>query len=234
MPGSMRQRGENSWNLRVYAGRDAVTGRKISVERTVRGNKREASKVLAAMVAEVDRRPVTSARKGTVAELCREWLDFATSSFSPKTVETTRMYIEDPIVPLLGPLQVAKLTPSDLDRFYRQLLEVGRSRGPYAPATIRRVHGIIRRALSQGASTFKALPSHSEASRHRFWWVQTTAIPSWAEEIYEGVPMISASSRASSYFNLASSNRPNIVNELAQPVNAPQAFIRYPALLERG
>src|SRR5271168_3291653 len=150
MPGSMRQRGENSWNLRVYAGRDAVTGRKISVERTVRGNKREASKVLAAMVAEVDRRPVASAGKGTVGQLCREWLDHATPSFSPKTVETTRMYIEDPIVPLLGSVQVSKLTPADLDRCYRQLLEVGRSRGPYAPATIRRVHGIIRRALSQG------------------------------------------------------------------------------------
>jgi Phage integrase, N-terminal SAM-like domain len=112
-----------------------VTGRKISVERTVRGNKREASKVLAAMVAEVDRRPLTSVGKGTVAELCREWLDLATPSFSPKTVVTTRMYIEDPIVPLLGSLHVAKLTPSDLDPFYRQLLEVGRSRGPYAPAT---------------------------------------------------------------------------------------------------
>ena len=43
----------------------------------MRGNNREASKVLAAMVAEVDRRPVASAGKGTVAELCREWLDFA-------------------------------------------------------------------------------------------------------------------------------------------------------------
>ncbi len=150
MPGSMRQRGENSWNLRVYAGRDAVTGQKISIERTVRGNKREASKVLAAMVAEVDRRPVTSAAKGTVAQLCREWLDHASPSFSPKTVETTRMYIDDPIIPLLGSMPVAKLTPADLDRFYRQLLKVGRSRGPYAPATIRRVHGIIRRALAQG------------------------------------------------------------------------------------
>ena len=150
MPGSMRQRGENSWNLRVYAGRDALTGRKISVERTVRGNKREASKVLAAMVAEVDQRAVASLRKGTVASLCREWLEHASPSFSPKTVETTRMYIEDPIIPALGSIPVAKLTPSDLDRFYRQLLEVGRSRGPYAPATIRRVHGIIRRALTQG------------------------------------------------------------------------------------
>src|SRR6202012_214599 len=77
-------------------------------------------------------------------------LAHATPSFSATTVETTRMYIEDPIIPALGSTQVAKLTPTDLDRFYRQLLEVGRSRGPYAPATIRRVHGIIRRALTQG------------------------------------------------------------------------------------
>jgi len=119
MPGSMRQRGENSWNLRVYAGRDAVTGRKISVERTVRGNKREASKALAAMVAEVDRRPAGSAGKGTVALLCREWLNQAAPGFSPKTVQTTRMYIEDPIIPALGSLPVTKLTPADLDRFYR-------------------------------------------------------------------------------------------------------------------
>ena len=123
---------------------------RFSVERTVHGNKREASKALAAMVAEVDRRPVTTSGKNTVAVLCREWLDHASPSFSPKTVETTRMYIEDPIVPVLGSIPVAKLTPADLDRFYRQLLEVGRSRGPYAPATIRRVHGIIRRALTQG------------------------------------------------------------------------------------
>jgi integrase len=150
MPGSIRQRGENSWNLRVYAGRDPVTGRKLSVERTVRGNKRQASKALAAMVAEVDQRPAGALGRGTVAALCREWLAHASPSFSPKTVEITRMYIEDPIIPALGSLQVAKLTPADLDRFYRQLLEVGRSRGPYAPATIRRVHGIVRRALSQG------------------------------------------------------------------------------------
>jgi integrase len=102
------------------------------------------------MVAEVDRRPVTSAGKGTVATLCHEWLAHASSSFSPKTIEVTKMYIEDPIIPVLGAIPVSKLTPNDLDRFYRQLLEVGRSRGPYAPATIKRVHGIIRRALTQG------------------------------------------------------------------------------------
>jgi hypothetical protein len=103
---------------------------KRHVERTFRGTKRDASKALAAMVVEVDQRPVGMLNKGTVAALCRAWLAHATPSFSAKTVETTRMYIEDPIIPLLGTTQVAKLTPTDLDRFYRQLLEVGRSRGP--------------------------------------------------------------------------------------------------------
>ncbi len=137
--------------LRVYAGRDPVTGRKRlrrahrpwQQARGIQGAGRHGGRG----------RPASCrhrAGKGTVAALCREWLDHATPSFSPKTVETTRMYIEDPIIPALGSLQVAKLTPADLDRFYRQLLEVGRSRGPYAPATIRRVHGIIRRALTQG------------------------------------------------------------------------------------
>jgi hypothetical protein len=51
------------------------------------------------MVAEVDSCPVVSAGKGTLVGLCREWLDFTTPSFSPKTVETTRMHIEDPIIP---------------------------------------------------------------------------------------------------------------------------------------
>ncbi len=50
MPGSMRQRGERSWTSGSTPAVIRVTGRKVSVEGTVRGTKREASKVLAAMV----------------------------------------------------------------------------------------------------------------------------------------------------------------------------------------
>ena len=151
MPGSMRQRGENSWNLRVYAGRDrgdrsqglgrANSPRQRSAKRRRCWLRWWPRSTAARSLGPGREQWPSSVGSGSISP---------TPSFSPKTVETTRMYIEDPIVPLLGSLQVAKLTPSDLDRFYRQLLEVGRSRGPYAPATIRRVHGIIRRALTQG------------------------------------------------------------------------------------
>ena len=71
-------------------------------------------------------------------------------SFSPRTVSTTRQYMETAIIPGIGAIPAAKLTAADLDRFYRQLLKHGAGHGPYAPATIRRVHGIVRRALTQG------------------------------------------------------------------------------------
>jgi integrase len=150
MPGSMRQRGQNSWQLRVHSGRDPITGRKRYVERTVRGNKRQAAKALAALVTEVDRSEPGSQQKGTVGELLNEWLAHVSPDFSPETVVSTRMYLNDPIIPAIGSIQATRLTPAELDRFYRQLLTVGRSRGPYAPATIRRVHGIIRSAFAQG------------------------------------------------------------------------------------
>jgi integrase len=150
MPGSMRQRGEESWQLRVHAGRDPITGRKRYVERTFRGNKRQASRALAALVTESDQLAPRSSKEGTVSALLNEWLEHATPSFSPKTVATCRMYIDNPIIPAIGSLPAGKLTAAELDRFYRHLLKAGGGHGPYAPATIRRVHGIIRRAMTQG------------------------------------------------------------------------------------
>jgi integrase len=150
MSGSIRQRGADSWQLRVHAGRDSITGRKRYVERTFHGTKREASKALAALVVEADRLTPRSTKEGTVAALLIEWLEHATPSFSPKTVAITRMYIDSPIIPAIGSLPAGKLVPADLDRFYRHLLSVGGKKGPYAPATVRRVHGIIRSAMTQG------------------------------------------------------------------------------------
>lgn len=61
-----------------------------------------------------------------------------------------RGYVDDPTIPAVGALSVAKLGTADLDRFYRHLLAVGGKRGPYKPASVRRVHGILCRPLAQG------------------------------------------------------------------------------------
>ena len=70
MAGSMRQRGEDSWQLRVHAGRDSLTGRKRYVERTFHGTKREASKALSALVVEAERLTPRAAREGHGGARC--------------------------------------------------------------------------------------------------------------------------------------------------------------------
>lgn len=150
MGGSMRQRGKDSWNLRVFLGWDPVAKRRSYLERTVRGTRREASAALAALVLDAERLSPNAPRLGTFAALSEEWLEHASTSLSPRTVVTIRGYLDHAILPALGQVQVAKLTAADLDRFYRRLLKIGGPKGPYAPATVQRVHGIIRRALGQG------------------------------------------------------------------------------------
>jgi integrase len=110
MGGSMRQRGKDSWNLRVFVGWDPVAKQRSYLERTVRGTRREASTALAALVLEAERLSPGAPRQGTVGALCEEWLARATSSLSPRTVVSTRGYLDQAILPALGHVQAARLT----------------------------------------------------------------------------------------------------------------------------
>jgi integrase len=87
----------------------------------------------------------------TVGELLEAWFDLARYDFSPKTVRETRGVLDHYLLPGLGTVRLVKLKASDLDSFYRRLAASGGAGGaPLAPGTVRRVHGILRRALSQG------------------------------------------------------------------------------------
>ena len=145
----MRRRGK-SWELRVYLGRDAVSGKKRWATRTVRVGKREAQRALTAMVAEADTGRLART-DATVGELLECWFEQAKDDFSPKTVLETRGFIDRNLPPALAQVPLGKLKPDALDRYYRSLRSGDGNGGrPLAPATIRRIHGILRRALSQG------------------------------------------------------------------------------------
>lgn len=148
--GSLRQRGPSSWQLRVHVGRDATTGRKRYLEETFRGPKREAERALASLVLKAERLAGRVGRDYTVAHLLSDWIEHAGRELSPRTVDVVRGYIDGAIVPNIGSIPLTKLTPRDIDRLYTQLSTVGGPRVRYSPATVRRVHGILRRALGQG------------------------------------------------------------------------------------
>ena len=86
----------------------------------------------------------------TVGELLTAWFEFASPDFSPKTVKETRGLIDRNLMPALGAVPLARLKSSDLDRYYRSLIVSGGVGGrPLAPGTVKRIHGILRRALNQ-------------------------------------------------------------------------------------
>ncbi len=150
MQGSIRQRGQQSWELRVHAGRDALTGRKTYVQRTVRGTKRDAANALARLVTSVNDGAHSTKKSGTVGELLEQWFSHNEADWSPTVVHNYRRIIDRHLVPRFGRTPLRRLTTADIDRFYAQLRKRGGANGrPLSPASVKRVHAVLRRALAQ-------------------------------------------------------------------------------------
>ena len=145
MSGSLRQKSPGVWEVRFETGRDPLTGRRRQKSRSVRGSKREAQQVLNSLVVEAD----AGAHVGTSTtfeQLCRQWLNLIENDLSPTTLRTYRNLLDRRILPALGYKLAHSIRTVDLDRLYLGLTnEVG-----LAPATVRQIHAIIRRALRQG------------------------------------------------------------------------------------
>ena len=144
----MYKRPSGAWVLRVYAGRDELTGKKLSRSRTFHGTKREAEKALAAFVAErPSPKPVAGPK--TFGELLERWFEARSGDWSPSTVQQTRWTIDGSLKGLAD-RKVSTLSVEDLDRFYAALRKRGGRGGrPLAGSTVARVHGIVRLALGQ-------------------------------------------------------------------------------------
>ncbi len=139
----------SAWELRVYLGADPVNGKQRHPTKTVRAGKREAQRSLNEVIVEAERGLATRTT-ATVGELLDRWFELAREDFSPKTTREVIGYIERNLRPALGDVRLSKLTTASLDRYYRSLLVDGGRRSSVAPGTIRRIHGILRRALAQG------------------------------------------------------------------------------------
>jgi integrase len=152
----------------VYVGRDPLSRKKKYVSRTVTASgKREAAKLLAALVTDLEREgAVTSA--GTFGDLLDRWLAMRAPDLTPAGLVTARRIVEVD----LAPLRSARLAEiggrfgtAKLDEFYAALrTRGGRCRrrppcetdvcehgagGPLSAATVARVHTVVRAALEQ-------------------------------------------------------------------------------------
>ena len=150
MRGSLRQRRPGSWELRVHAGRDNVTGRPAYVTRTLRGDRDAAERGLVALVAQITDSP-TSPTFGTVGELCDKWWKCSSPNLAPTVAREYRRLIDRRLIPALGQVKVVDLRAHQLDAWYGELLASGAVSGrPLSANSVRHIHSVLHRALEQG------------------------------------------------------------------------------------
>ncbi len=122
----IRKRG-SGLQVQVYAGRDPLTGRKRWISRQVPGqtkqSQRQAKKVEAELLEQVDRGEHRGSRTRTVAELVERWFTWRQQvrPISPITVRNYRGAIERYILPALGRAKVREVDAATLDALYAQV-----------------------------------------------------------------------------------------------------------------
>lgn len=153
--GSVTKLSENSFRVRVYAGRDPITKKDIYLQGTA-SSESEAEKLRTKYLSQVDenRHPRSSA---TVGQILDRWM--TVHKVDDSTAERYLNAIDGYIKPTFGNLKVGKLTAEMLELFYARLQRCseqceGRRNGrdghsckPLSPASVRKIHFIIKPAL---------------------------------------------------------------------------------------
>src|SRR6266511_2882183 len=94
--GSMRQRGKDTWQLRVYVGIDPGTRKQRWLAKTILGSRRYASKQLQDLLEEAGPGRL---RAGTVSDLLVHWFEVASPGWAVSTASHTRTVIDCYITP---------------------------------------------------------------------------------------------------------------------------------------
>jgi integrase len=143
LEGSLRQRPNGLWEARTVVGtnRDGKPRRQSIYGRS---RKEVLERLQDALGAQ--RRGITSpAGSATVAGFLSEWIQEVERSLAPKTFRRYRELVEQHIVPEVGRIKLAKLTPHDVTMMMRRKQDAG-----LAPRTVHHMRAVLRRALNVG------------------------------------------------------------------------------------
>jgi hypothetical protein len=150
MRGSIRKRG-STYTYWLDIGSDPVTGKRR--QRTKGGfrTKRECQAALNEAISALRSGTLVQPSRRTVASfLVEEWLPAVQmAGLRNSTWASYRMNVEKHLVPGLGAIELQRLSPAQLNAFYRELLTRGRrnAAGGLAPKTVYYIHSILHRAL---------------------------------------------------------------------------------------
>lgn len=140
MRGCIRKRGK-SWAVIVYLGRDGQGKRRYKWY--THSTRREAEAHLGQLLAQAQSGWVPSPARLRVGEYLERWLrDYAASNVEQTTLQTYAGVIRKHVVPDLGQVPLARLTPQAVQSALSARLAAGA-----APATVHKAYRVLREAL---------------------------------------------------------------------------------------
>ena len=148
MPGSMRERQPNVWELRVFLGRDD-NGKVRHANRTFRGGKRMPNascpdSSLRRITKRFRRRSSDGPRwseQTTINDAIAGWKDNGWEDLSPSTVRRYENMWMKHIHSSIGRQRLATLSPYDVEKYFRRLKADG-----LAEASVRQIRALMHRA----------------------------------------------------------------------------------------
>ncbi len=151
MAGQIIERGKGKHVVRVFLGRDAEMGKRKYLNKTVAGTKKDAQKVLTALLRNKDLGMLTEVTRLTLKDYLEHWLEVAAKpSLTEHTHKEYSSLMRRYVYPDLGTRRLTDLTPTEVQALYTTMLKPGgfNAKG-LSPRTVRYTHAVLHKALGQ-------------------------------------------------------------------------------------
>lgn len=129
--------------------------------------KREAQEALTKVLASISTGThIEPSRVLTSEFLTGEWLPAIRSTIRPTTYLSYQGHVECHVIPALGTLPLQQVSAPHINAFYSRMLTEGRGKdkGGLSPATVRRVHATLHRALKDAVKWNRLIKNPVDAA----------------------------------------------------------------------
>ena len=144
MAGQIIKRGDNTWLVRIFTGRDAH-GKRRYLNKTIRGNKKDANTYLSNTLTAMSTGTFVEPVKLSVSEYLNKWLEMAAKPrLRERTFNDYSEKLDRYVRPVIGSQKLADVRSLDVQSVYSAM--AGRN---LSPRTIRYTHAILGSAFKQ-------------------------------------------------------------------------------------
>lgn len=145
MAGQIIKRGDKTWLVRIFTGRDD-NGKRHYLNKTIRGNKKDAEAYLSKTTTDISTGAFVEPSPMVLGEYLEKWLaTIAKHRVRERTYDSYKWLLEKYVRPVLGAKRLRDIHAIEVQSIYNKLTEEKK----LSAKTVRHVHQVLSSALNQ-------------------------------------------------------------------------------------